>query len=210
MSFSFFPKHVDFFRLFEQQNDLLKEAVKTLYEIFKEQLEIPERCDRINRLEAEGDALSREISLQLFQTFITPLDREDIHDINIAQEELLNSLRSISTRFGLHSSNTIMEKGAMDLIEDILGIIQETSSMLHSLNGDHETAEQSLKARDIHNEAKLRLMVASNSLYEKMPETPTDILHIMKWTQMYDRIEHTLERAATLAGIIEGVNIKNA
>lgn len=210
MKLTFFPKQVNFFKLFEQQNALLGDAAATMFAMIRELSDIPGRCEKINRLESEGDLLSRDIAMQLSQTFITPLDREDIHDINMAQEDLLNSLRAISTRFGLHYSTTVMEKGAVDLIEDIHGIIQETASMLRSLHGDHQTDGQSRRARDIYNESKLRLMVATGSLYEKMPETPADILHIMKWTQMYDRIEHTLERTSALANIIEGVNIKNA
>ena len=210
MKFSFFPKVVKFFELFEQQNTLLREAASSLHLMFHSLKEIPDQCEKINRLESEGDAISREISIQLSQTFITPLDREDIHSINMAQEELLNSLRAISTRFGLHSSSTGMEKASVDLIEDIHSIVEQASAMLHKLDGNHDVDEQSRRVRDIHNEAKLRLLVAAGALYETVPATPAELLHIIKWTQMYDRIENTLERAATLANIIEGVTIKNA
>jgi len=96
MSISFSPKIIKFFNLFEKQGRIVKDAVVVLDSIFKDFQNVPEKCESINELEIKGDSLSREISSQLSLSFITPLDREDIHAINMGQEDGSNTMFLIS------------------------------------------------------------------------------------------------------------------
>ena len=81
MSPRFFPKVSKFFDLFEKQSNIVKDAAIILDSIFKDFTGVPEKCEKIIQLEIEGDDLSREISSQLSLSFITTLDREDIHSM---------------------------------------------------------------------------------------------------------------------------------
>ncbi|MCE5281937.1 MAG: DUF47 family protein [Deltaproteobacteria bacterium] len=209
MGISFFPKVVKFFDLFNRQQAILKEAAVILDSIFKDFNDIPSKCEKINQLEIQGDLISREIATELSQTFITPLDREDIHAINMAQEDLLNAIRAISSRIGLYRFDS-PEQAAVDLVENIRLIVEETEKMLAKLGGRKELQEHSRTAHDLQNESKLQLLVVLGALYESLPEGPEGLLHLVKWTQIYDRIEQALERADSLANIIEGISIKNA
>jgi len=76
------------------------------------------KCEKIKQLEIQGNLISREISTELSQTFITPLDREDIHAFNMAQEDLLNAIRAISSRIGLYRFDS-PERTAVALVENI-------------------------------------------------------------------------------------------
>jgi uncharacterized protein Yka (UPF0111/DUF47 family) len=209
MSISLFPKVVKFFELFEQQNALLTEAAELLDSIFSDFKDVPAKCERINHLEAQGDLLSRDISTQLSLTFITPLDREDIHAINMAQEDLLNGIRAIASRIGLYRFEK-PDRAAVDLVNNLRLIVAEIAKMLGQLGSKKEVEEHSRKAHDLQGESEMHLLVVLGELYESVPSGPEGMLHIIKWTQIYDRIEQALDRADVLANIIEGISIKNA
>ena len=210
MAINFFPKIIKFFDLFDRQNAILKEAAVTLDSIVKDFLDnVPAKCERINRLEVEGDLISREISTQLSLTFITPLDREDIHAINMAQEDLLNSIKAVSTRIGLYRFNKI-ERPAVDLADNVRLIVSETEVMLKKLSSKKTVEEHSRRVHTLLNESELLMLVVVGELYESVPAGQEGILRIIKWTQIYDRIEQVLEKAEVLANIIEGISIKNA
>lgn len=209
MSISFFPKIVKFFDLFEKQSGMVKDAADVLNSIFQDFTDVPAKCERINQLEAEGDGISREISTQLALTFITPLDREDIHAINMAQEDVLNMIKAISSRIGLYRFQTL-ERAAVDLVENLRLITAETEDMILKLSSKKAVEEHSRAVNKIKSESELHLLVALGELYESGPSSPERLLYIMMWTQIYDRIEQALDKAEVLSNIIEGVSIKNA
>ena len=209
MSISFFPKIVKFFDLFEKQSGTLKDAAVVLDSIFQGFNEVTSKCDLINKLETRGDSLSREISTELALTFITPLDREDIYAINMAQEETLNMIKAVSSRIGLYKFKTL-EQSAVDLVEYLRLIIEETEKMIRKLGSKKIVEEHSKTVHKIKNEAELQLLVALGELYESHPASPDRNLYILMWTQIYDRIEQALEKAEFLANTIEGISIKNA
>jgi hypothetical protein len=209
MSISFFPRIVKFFHLFEKQSDLAKDAAVVLDSIFKDFRDVPAKCNRINRLETEGDSLCREISSQLSLTFITPLDREDIHAINMAQEDVLNMIRAIASRIGLYQFDTV-EPAAAELVENLRMVVEETGKMLGKLSSKKMVEEHARIANKIKNESELQLLLALGMLYESDAAESGGLLRVIKWTQIYDRIEQALDKAEFLANIIEGVSIKNA
>lgn len=209
MSINFFPKIVKFFDMFEKQSSIVRDAAIVLDSIFQDFNEVPAKCERINKLEAQGDSLSREISAQLALTFITPLDREDIHAINMAEEDVLNMIKAISSRIGLYRFKTL-EQAAVDLVENLKMIALETEKMLKKLCSKKAVEEHSVAVHKIKNESEMHLLVALGELYESASVSPDLNLYILMWTQIYDRIEQALDKAEILANIIEGVSIKNA
>jgi len=206
---NFFPKIVKFFVLFEKQSGIVRDAAVTLDSIFRDFTDVPAKCERINKLEKEGDELSREISSQLALTFITPLDREDIHSINMAQEDVLNMTRAISSRVGLYQFKEL-EQSAVDLVENLRMMLEETEKMIKMLSSKKKVEEHSKIVNRLKNESELQLLVALGELYESAQADNEKLLYTIKWTQIYDRIEQALDKAEVLSNVIEGISIKNA
>lgn len=209
MSPRFFPKVSKFFDLFEKQSNMVKDAAIILDSIFKDFNNVTEKCDKINILETEGDDLSREISSQLSLSFITPLDREDIHSINMGQEDLLNAIKSIASRIGLYRFGPV-KASAVELIGNLRKIVEETEIMLHKLGSKKQTEEHSKNIIAITNQSEMQLLIALGEIYGSDPLDSKDVLQVLMWNQIYNRIERALNKAGTLANIIEGVSIKNA
>lgn len=209
MALNFFPKVVKFFKLFGQQNDILVDTVQVLYELFDDYKNIPEKCSKIIKNEFSGNEISREIARELSLTFITPIDREDIHAINMAQENLLNSLRSISTRIGLYHFDQITP-GTKDLVLKLKLMIESISLMLKQLSIRKEVEEHAEIVRAIKIEADMLLLLLLGETYERHIENTGNLLEIIKWSHIYDRIEESFSNAEVLANVIEGITLKNA
>ncbi len=209
MSPRFFPKVSKFFDLFERQSNIVKDAAIVLDSIFKDFTDVPHKCEKINSLEMEGDELSREISSQLSLSFITPLDREDIHSINMGQEAVLNAIRSVASRIGLYRFGEI-KPSSVELVENLRGIVEETQVMLHKLGSKKQTEEHSKNIIAIANQSEMQLLLALAEIYESNPLDSEQVLKVLMWNQIYNRIERSLNKAGTLANIIEGISIKNA
>ena len=206
---SFFPKIIKFFELFREQNDILLDSVNILDELFTNHTNIPEKCSKIVKNEYSGNDISKEIAKQLFLTFITPIDREDIHAINMAQENLLNSMRAISARIGFYNFPEIAP-GARELIQKLNLMIVSISHMLDYLHKKKDVSELSSALKETKFEADMLLLLSLGETYERPNENTRDLLEIIKWSHIYDRIEEAFANAEVLANVIEGVALKNA
>lgn len=209
MGFSFFPKEIQFFELFAKQNEKLREAVLVLNGIFQEFSDVENKCKSINLIEEDGNGISRSIAQQLSQTFITPIDREDIHDINIAQEDLLNLIKAISTRIGLYDFQFI-KFPAKKLVKNLTAMVEENGRMLDRLSERKPVEQGARTVKALKYECEMLLLVALGEVYDIKLTGFDSVMEIVKWTHIYDRIEQAVNRAEGLADIIEGVVLKNA
>ena len=209
MGFSFFPKEVQFFDLFLEQYGKLCEAVTALNSIFQEFVDVENKCKCINLIEETGNVVARSISTQLSTTFITPIDREDIHNINIAQEDLLNLIKAISTRIGLYDFHFI-KFPAKKLVKNLSIMVEEVGRMQGRLRERKSVEESAKRVKSLKYECEMLLLVALGEVYDIKLTGFETVMEIVKWTHIYDRIEQAVIQAERLADIIEGVVLKNA
>jgi len=209
MGFSFFPKEIQFFELFTEQYAKLSEAVAVLNSIFQEFTDVENKCKSINLIEESGNGVARNIAKQLSATFITPIDREDIHDINIAQEDLLNLIKAISTRIGLYDF-TVLKFPSKRLVKNLALMVEEVGRMQGRLRERKDVDENSKKIKSLKYECEMVLLVALGEVYDLKLQGFDTVMEIVKWTHIYDRIEQAVNQAERLADIIEGVVLKNA
>lgn len=209
MGFSMFPKSPKFYNLFLEQNSKMVQAATLLHEVFSDFNDITQRCKRIIDLELEGNTVSLEITRALSLTFITPIDREDIHEINMAQEDVTNLIKAISTRIGLYGFKEV-KPAAIHLLGNLKGMVQETGNMLGQLSKRKEVEKHSEAIKVLKADSDMVLLVALGELYEQDLQGQEAVLDIIKWTQIYDRIEEAVGRTEYLANTIEGIVLKNA
>lgn len=212
MGFSLFPKEVKFYDLFKDQNRKLLKAVTILDELFHSLEDVEDRCTRINIIEAEANTISRRISTELSSTFITPLDREDIHQINITQEALINIVKATATRIGLLECGEVLYPSRR-LVRSLKIMVEEAGRVLDKLSKAGQAKEEIERIKAHKYECEMLLLVGLGELYEakdQNPDEPGVILHIIKWNHIYGRIEQAVERAERLSDVLEGVLLKHA
>jgi uncharacterized protein Yka (UPF0111/DUF47 family) len=209
MSFSLFPKAPKFFDYFREQNRIIVEAAAMLYTIVMDFTDNDVRCQMINRLESEGDGLNRTISQQLSTTFITPIDREDIHLINSSQETILNHIQAISNRIGVYGFIR-MRFPAQRMVCNLKDMVTGIGLMLGMLGSKADVSATVKQVKHMKKECEMLLLSGLGELYDNPSPDAAEIMDIIKWTHVYDRIDKAFNRTWQLAKAIEGIVLKNA
>src|SRR6266481_1014227 len=99
--FSLFPREEDFFTLFKKQAANVKKGCDQLHEMMERFDSLEERAKALKQVEHEGDLVTHEVFERLNRTFITPLEREDIHDLASGLDDVLDSCEAIGSRLVL-------------------------------------------------------------------------------------------------------------
>ena len=211
MGFSLFPRSVKFYDLFTEQHRKLVKAAVILDELFTNFDDLEERCKRITIIESEGNAISRRVAKELSLTFITPIDREDIHEINLTQEDILNCIKAIASRVGLFGFDRIRYP-ARRIISNLRAMIEEVGLILALMRQNKQAEEHFARIEALKHECETLLMVGIGELYDGGDERGdyAAILDIVKWKHLFDRIEAAVERTEALSDVLEGVVLKNA
>jgi len=209
MAFTLFPKSIRFFDLLIQQNEILKEVASELSLLFNNFSAMSEAFKRISIKEEQGDELCREIARQLSSSFITPIDREDIYRINLAQEDSINFLKSIATR--THASGFIRIRfPAMRMIQNISLMAASTGKLIQALQGKEDVGVLVRESKDLKQECEMLLSAGLSEIQDGAVNEISGVVDIIKWIQVYDRIEQVVERIDDLVDAIEEVVLKNA
>ncbi|MGV8121377.1 MAG: DUF47 domain-containing protein [Candidatus Xenobiia bacterium LiM19] len=203
-----FPKNIKFFDLFREESALVEKTAELLEDLFLHYEKIEEKCSAINKLENECNILVRKINKELYQTFLTPLDREDIHSINRRLEDVVNLMKSISVRIGLFNL-TSLTSPSIEIIGILRKILQEVKFLMDGLEKIQDLSENRRRIDEMKSQAETLLRLAYAELYEREHDTPRDVLFTLQWSQLYDLIQQTLDTSDRLVSVIEGITLKN-
>ena len=206
---AFLPKSAPFFKLMKEQNLIARKMSKCLVNAMEDMQKVVDCAKEIALLEDEGDSIHSKIIWELSKSFITPIDREDILRINQYHELIMDCFQSISARLGIFefSSTRFPASKISHLILEMLNL---TELMLDGLEKRYDCH----KTKEFHALNEECDSVLTAGLAELMAPSefgqPTDILLILKWSQVYDRFDMLVEQVNTLAEIIEEAVLKNA
>ena len=209
MAFSIFPKNIHFFELLNRQNAILNESALQLTRIMDDCTCVDAACKTVTLIEADGDTLCREIAHLLSQTFITPIDREDIYRLNLTQEDAINLIKSIASRMRLFGFDYVRFP-ARKMAHKILAMAALTGDMISCLEGKRDVTTPMHKIKGLKIECEMLFSTGLAELHDVALEDTVAVIDIMRWTQVYDRFEMAFERVDDLADVIEEVVLKNA
>ena len=209
MAFTLFPKSIRFFDLLIQQNEILKDVAAELSRLFSDYTVADEVFKRISFKEEQGDELCREIARQLSGSFITPIDREDIYRINLAQEDSINFLKSIATRTHVSGFSRIRFP-AQKMMQNVSLMAATTGRLIYALQGKEDVGVLVRESKDLKLECEMLLSTGLSELQDGAVTEISGVVEIIKWIQVYDRIEQVIERIDDLVDAIEEVVLKNA
>lgn len=209
MAFTLFPKSIRFFDLLIQQNEILKDVATELERIFEDFTKADDAYIRITIDEEKADELCREIARQLSQTFITPIDREDIYRLNLAQEDSINFIKSIATRTRV-SGLSRTRFPAQKIMHHLNMMAATTGQMICALKANQEVDTFVRDCKHLKNECEMLLSTGLSELQDVEVKEFSGVVDIIKWIQVYDRIEQVVERLDDLVDAIEEVVLKNA
>ena len=206
MAFRWIPKEESFFDLFEQLADILLKAAGLLVEATEHVETLGENAKRLERLEHDGDQITHELMKRLNRTFITPIDREDIHELATALDDILDLVEATTERFILYKVTT-MDSVAPRLAQVIQQQVQEIHRVLPKLRHmRHEhIMEHCVEINRLENVGDRLLRDAMGGLFAG----GQDALVVIKWRDIYTLLESATDKCEDVANVIEGIVLKH-
>jgi predicted phosphate transport protein (TIGR00153 family) len=201
------PRDERFFDLFISVSERTVEAASLLEQLFRAD---PERrtflVESIKRLEHECDQLTHEVITRLDRSFITPLDREDIHELASGLDDVIDLIDGIARRSQIFHAGKAPE-GAI-LMADVLK--RACAELLVAVRGLAKNEGVVLPACI----AVKRMEEEGDSLYTewmgKLFEGHPEPVQLIKWKELYDTLEKTLDYAEDAANVLESISIKHS
>jgi len=202
------PRETSFFDFFEEHAALTIEGTKEFLSIVTTGANIPAKCRRISDIEHETDTITHRCVEALHKTFITPIDRDQIHTLITRMDDVMDYVEAAAERIELYEITT-MTNDVRDLADVLHRAAQQVEGAvrgLRDLKDTHATLKLCIDINRLENEADaiLRRSVARLFKEEKDPIT------VIKWKEVYENLESASDRCEDVANIIEGVILERA
>jgi predicted phosphate transport protein (TIGR00153 family) len=197
-----------FFDAFTRHAEKSVEASKLLVQMLSDLSKAPELSKRINDLEHEGDKITHDCVAALHQTWITPLDREEIHALITRLDDVLDAIEAASERVILFELTEATPEG-QDLSRAVVASCEAVHLAVQSLR-DLKQSKRLLELCVLINKHENTADLAYRTAVAKLFKSGNDPLLVMKWRDVYDHLEMATDRCEDVANIIEGVVLEHA
>jgi predicted phosphate transport protein (TIGR00153 family) len=202
--FSLFPREEDFFALFRKQAALVREGCDQLHEMMTRFDRLEERTKALKETEHQADLVAHEIFERLNRTFITPLDREDIHRLASNLDDVLDAAEAIGSRVLLFQiGQPPAEAQRMTQILSMCG--HQIESAVNHLQQMNNLMAFTVEINRLENEAD----VISREVTADLFSGRHDFLHVLRWKEMYGRLESAADKCEDVANAIESIVLKS-
>src|SRR2546422_4936887 len=180
--FSWFPKDEDFFRLFRQQAALVRQGCDQLHEMVERFDDLETRAKNLKDVEHQGDLVTHEVFERLNRTFVTPLEREDIHDLASGLDDVLDAAEAIGSRFVLFNIPKSTPE-ALQLTEILAKSAAQLQQAVSHLKDLKNIVAFTIEINRLENEADHLSRQAVADLFSGRH----DLLDVMRWKELYGR-----------------------
>ena len=202
------PRDEKFFDLFTSVASLSVEAAKLQLDLLRsDPLRRPAIVDAIKRLEHEADQITLEVVTRLDRVFITPLDREDIHLLASRLDDVVDLIDGAAHRVEMYHAGAA-PPGAILLAEVV---VRATQALLVAVQSLEKNKNRTVL--DACEQVK-RLEEEGDSIYHewvaKLFDGSPDPLVVIKWKEIYDTMENTLDHMEDVGNVLESISIKHA
>lgn len=204
MGFSLFPREEDFFTLFSRQAQLVRQGCDALHEMVERYDQLETRAKALKEIEHQGDLVTHEIFERLNRTFITPLEREDIHNLASGLDDVLDAAEAIGSRFLLFNVPAATPQ-AVQLTRIIGASGRQIEQAVGNLKGFKNLMAFTIEINRLENEADHISREAVADLFSGRH----DLLDVMRWKELYGRLEGAADRCEDVANTIEAIVLKS-
>jgi uncharacterized protein len=204
--FNFLPKEVRFYDYFEQQSDNILKAAALLNDLVRNFSDARAKTHLIKEVEHAGDLITHEIVRKLNTTFITPLDREDIHALATRLDDVLDYIEAAAERLVVYriKEPTSACRAFAEVIVKTAEAMDRAIRCLRNMDpGFHEHA---VEVNRLENTADNLLRDSLAALFEEQG----DPIEVIKWKEIYETMEIVTDRCEDVANVIEGIILKMA
>jgi predicted phosphate transport protein (TIGR00153 family) len=205
VAFRLIPKEEKFYDDFAALAEQIRFGAGLLRAMLAPERPIWDKADEIKEVEHKCDFLTHEIIQRLNRTFVTPLDREDIHTLARSLDDVMDAIDASATILRLYHIDTV-RPGARELAHIIFDSAEELVHAIKALEGRKGVAERAVEINRLENEADRAHQAAVQTLFQE----ERDAIVIIKWKEIFDFLEQATDRCEDVANVLEGVVVKHA
>ena len=194
------------FDLFEQHAERTREAAGLLAAIIRDGADPERHAELVKMAEHAGDEITHTVIERLHQTFITPIDRGDIHELISRMDDVLDLVEASSERIWLYDIRT-MDADARDLADVLEKAVVEMGAAVRGLRDLKDRPRLLGHCTEINRLENVGDQLLRRAMARLFRES-SDPIHVIKWKEIYDYLENAIDRCEDVANVIEGVALE--
>jgi hypothetical protein len=202
-----FPKEVDFFEIFDKASANVIHAATLLVAIMEHFTTLDAWAKEIHELEQEGDLYTHDIIKKLNKTFITPIDREDIHALATTLDDIIDLIWAAADRLTVFKLK-VSTKWAVTMAKYLLTTVEFVHKAIKELKAKNYShiQEYCIEINKLENRLDRAFRDALGHLFDEIK----DPILIIKWKEIYEHLEDASDKCEDVANILEAIVLKHA
>jgi len=201
--FRLIPREEKFYADFLQLADELQRGARLLEQMLADDHPVWDKADEIKEVEHKCDFITHEIIQRLNRTFVTPIDREDIHELARSLDDVMDAIDASAALVRLYRLEHV-RFGSRELAHIISASTREIRLALEALEQKRGVGTHAVEINRLENEADRTHQQAVSRLFD---EEPNPIV-VIKWKETLDFLEDATDRCEDVANVLEGVVVK--
>ena len=199
------PRDEKYFERFTEMAVRIQESAQILDQFFNDASPVSTVADQIKRLEHECDEISHEILRGIDRTFITPIDREDIHQLAVRLDDVIDLIDGGVRRIALYNISEPTPRSAR-LSQIIVQITEVMVKAVAALQKQKGVIEHCIRIKQLENEGDVAYHEAVASLFRE----ETRPIEVIKWKDVYENMEACIDHCEAVAHLLESVVLKHS
>jgi len=208
MVFTLLPRDTSFFDLFDQLAGKVLDAARALEEMLERWDRLEMRVREMKDLEHECDAITHRTFDKLNLTFITPLEREDIHELASRLDDIVDHIDSTASRLVIYGVKRPTDEAKLlaQVLTRTCIEVQKAVAGLRNLKDPALLSRLSVEINRLENESDDILRLALKRLFERQNG---DVLEVIKLKEIYEKLESAVDRCEDVANVIQAVVLRH-
>jgi len=201
----FIPHDGDFFVFFQKQAENIVLGAQAFVRMLEHYTGVPEQVQSIKAIEHNGDEITHQLFRKLNQTFITPLDREDIHELASTMDDVIDLIDAAASRFVLYRVSHV-RPGTVELCKVLAAATVEVKEAVYAMQSPDKALHRVIEVNRLENESDRICRTLIAQLFEEEKNS----VEIIKWKEIFEVMETAVDKCEDVSNVIESVILKNA
>ena len=204
MRFSLAPREERFFDMFNVSVDVVLKGVTLFNEMMQDFTDAEEKAKRIKDVELEGDQNTHRLVEALNRSFVTPIDRDDIYQLNSGLDDILDYAEALASRMTLFKIKEPTPE-MREFADLLMKATEQIAKAVHSLRNLDHLMSFCKEVKRLENLGDDLSRKAISDLFENAK----DPIELIKLKELYGRLEGAMDKCEDVANIIETIVVKN-
>ena len=199
------PRDEEFFKMFAALASRVTMSSKLLHSLFSEPERLAELVAAIKDLEHEADTITHDVIERIDTSFITPIDREDIHMLASRLDDVIDLIDGTARRAQMFRIKDVRQP-AIDLTAILVRANEAIEGAVTSVKKTKLVVQTNARVKLLEEQGDAIYHEAMGRLFDGQP----DALDVIKWKELYDMIERAIDQCEDVANTLESISLKNS